>query len=153
MARECNEPGSIPLVLLHTLEKMDKEDAESFTALCRISVQLDGTYSPVVITSKFEEYQSLIGITFDKLLSLSTLGLIEMELGVLSAGYALSTDMVSAKVIYFDMEYGLSEEEKQIKVGNVLFTKSGQALCQSINVDKVEGFWEEYCLPFWKGES
>ena len=41
LARECNEPGSIPMALMYTLEKMDREDAESFTALCRIAVQLD----------------------------------------------------------------------------------------------------------------
>ena len=132
---------------------MDKEDAESFTALCRIAVQLDGIYSPVVIDSKFEDYEALIGITFDKLLSLSTLGLIEMELGELSAGYAITTDNFSQSVTYFDMEYRLPEEEKQIKVGNVLFTKSGQALCRSISVDKLEGFWEKYCLPFWESGS
>ena len=49
LARECNKPGSIPLVLLYTLEKMDKEDAEVFTTLCRIAVQLKGEYAPVII--------------------------------------------------------------------------------------------------------
>ena len=31
-----------------------------------------------------------------------------------------------------------------------MFTKSGQALCKAISVEKKEDFWEHYCLPFWK---
>lgn len=149
LAKECNEPGSIPLALLYTLEKMDKEDAEAFTALCRISIQLEGEASPVIIGSKFDEYKSLIGLTFNKLVSLNSLGLIEMDLGALSLGYVLTAEESSAKVIYYDKVYELSEE-KQISVGNVIFTKSGQALWQSIVVDEMEGYWEEYCLPFWE---
>lgn len=151
LARECNKPGSIPLVLLYTLEKMDKEDAEVFTTLCRIAVQLKGEYAPVIIGSKFGEYKSL-GITFDNLVSLNALGLIEMDLGTLSSGYVLTTEKVPEKVIYYNKEYELSEE-KNISIGNVIFTKSGQALCQSLDVDKIEGFWETYCLPFWEEES
>ena len=152
LARECNKPGSIPLVLLYTLEKMDKEDAEAFTSLCRISVQLEGEYSPMIIGSKFDEYKSLIGITFDKLLSLNALGLIEMDLGMFSSVYVLEAETVPSKIIYFDKEYELSEK-KQIGVGNVLYTKSGQALCQSIDAEKIEGFWEKYCLPFWEEDK
>lgn len=152
LARECNIPGSIPHVLLYTLEKMDKEDAEAFTALCRTVVKLEGECTPVVIGSKFAEYEMLVDINFEKLLSLNTLGLIEMDLGVLSGGYALEVETVPAKVTYFDKEYELSEE-KQINLGNVLFTKSGQALCQSIDVNKIDGFWETYCLPLWKKDE
>lgn len=82
------------------MKKMDKEDAEVFTALCRISVQLEGEYSPVIIGSKFDEYKSLIGLTFDKLVSLNSLGLIEMDLSAISSGYALTAEEFPAKVIY-----------------------------------------------------
>jgi len=149
LAKECNKPGSIPFALLYTLEKMDKEDAEAFTALCRISVQLEGEYFPVIIGSRFDEYKSLIGLTFDKLVSLNSLGLIEMDLSAIFPGYALTVEEIPAKVIYYDKVYELSEEN-EISVGNVIFTKSGQALCQSIDVDRIEGYWEAYCLPFWE---
>ena len=149
LARECNEPGSIPVTLLYTLEKMDKEDAEAFTALCRIAVELDGKLSPFIIGSKFDEYNLLVGINLDKLVSLDALGLIEMDFGTQASGYVIETDEIPAKVIYFDKEYELFDE-KQIGVGNVIFAKAGEALCQSIDVDMIEGFWENFCLPFWE---
>lgn len=152
LARECNKPGSIPLVLLYALERMDKEDAEAFTALCRTAVKFEGDYAPIIIGSKLDEYKSLIGINLDKLLNLNALGLIEMSLEPLSSGYALEAEKIPAKVIYFDKEYEISKE-KDISMGNVVFTKSGQALCQSIDVDKIEGFWETYCLPFWENNT
>lgn len=149
LARECNKPGSIPFALLYTLEKMDKEDAEAFTALCRISVHLKEEYTPVIIYSKFVEYKSLIEINFDKLISLNALGLIEMNIGVLSSGYVLESETFPTTVHYFDKEYEFFEEQ-QIPIGNVIFTKVGQALCQSIDVDEIEGFWEAYCLPHFE---
>lgn len=42
LSRECSVLESILFALLHTLERMDKEDAETFTTLCRMSVQLEG---------------------------------------------------------------------------------------------------------------
>lgn len=149
LAGECNAPGSIPISLLYTLEKMDKEDAETFTSLCRITVHLGDECAPVVIGSKFDEYTSLLGITLDKLISLNSLGLIEMNLGIFSGGYSLTTSEIPAKVTYFDKQYELLKE-KEIRVGNMLYTKSGQALCESIDVNELEGYWETYCIPFWK---
>ncbi len=149
LARECNKPGSIPFALLYTLEKMDKEDAEAFTALCRISVHLKEEYAPVIIYTKLAKYKSLIEIDFDKLVCLNALGLIEMNMGFLSTEYVLEVETFPATVQYFEKEYEFFEEQ-QIPIGNVIFTKVGQALCQSIDVDKIEGFWEAYCLPYFE---
>lgn len=146
MARECNDPGSIPFALLHTLERMDKEDAETFTTLCRMSVQLEGDYSPMIIRAKFSDYEEF-EITFDKLLNLNALGLIETSLDPLSSGYVLKTDKDLPKVICFDREYKFSGK-KEIGIGNVIYTKFGEALCQSLDVEEIEGFWEKYYLPF-----
>ena len=41
----------------------------------------------------------------------------------------------SIKVHYFDSEY-VEKETKTVRVGNVLFTKSGQALHRAISVKK-----------------
>lgn len=150
LARECNKPGSIPLILLHTLEKMDKEDAEAFTALCRVSVQFDGEYAPIIRKDRFDEYQQF-GITFDNLIDLKALGLIEMDFGALFS-YTLTTDKIPAKILYHGIEYE-HFESKTIRIGNVIFTKPGNALCKSIDVDGIDGFWEAYCLPFFKKKS
>lgn len=70
LARECNKPGSIPLALLYTLEKMDKEDAKAFIALCRTAIRIEEEYVPVIINSRFNEYQSLVGLNLHNLLNL-----------------------------------------------------------------------------------
>ena len=49
-------------------------------------------------------------------------------------------------------EYEMEKETKTVRVGNVLFTKSGQALHRAISVEKKEGFFEEYCLSMWRKE-
>lgn len=149
LARECNKPGSIPPALLYTLGKMDKEDAEAFTGLCRISVKMDEEAAPVVINERFSEYKDLIGLNFDKLLSLNALGLIEMDLGAITSCYVLESDQLPAVVTYYGKKYE-SAENLRINVGNVLFTKAGQALYQSIEAGEVDGFWEKFCIPFWK---
>lgn len=151
LARECNSPGSVPLVLLYTLEKMDKEDAETFSSLARISVKLGKIHAPVIVYKRLEDYRQF-GITFDNLLDLSALGLIEMNMEPLSAGYNITTGSVSDKVIYYDKEYEL-DGQKSVSVGNVVYTKSGEALVQAIEVEEIEGFWEEYCLPFWENKK
>lgn len=147
LARECNDPGSIPLVLLHTLEKMDRNDAEAFTALCKVSIQLEDEYSPVIIGSKFDKYEQF-GITLSSLIDLSALGLIQMDLSPLFPGYSLVAKKTPAIIKHYDAEYEF--DENTIEIGNVIFTKSGTALMLSIDTDKIEGFFEEYCLPFWQ---
>ena len=149
LARECNRPGSIPRSLLHTLEEMDKEDAETFTTLCKMSIEFEEYHAPVVIASRFDEYKQF-GLTFDGLVNLKALGLIEVDFDPMrDSVYLIEGENVSSKVVYFDMEYELSGK-KSIPVGNVIFTKTGEALIRAIAVDKIDDFWEKYCLPFWK---
>lgn len=127
---------------------MDKDDAETLTTLCRLSVQLEGDYSPVIIRKRFSDYKQF-GINFDKLVNLGALGLIEMSLDLLSSEYVLKSEKDLTKVIYHDKEREFSGK-KAIRIGNVIYTKSGRALCQSLDVEEIEGFWEKYCLPFWE---
>ncbi len=127
---------------------MDKDDAETFTTLCRLSVQLEGDYSPVIIWKRFSAYKQF-GINFDKLVNLGALGLIEMSLDPLSSEYALKYEKDPTKVIYYGKEHEFSGK-KAIYIGNVIYTKSREALCQSLDVEEIEGFWEKYCLPFWE---
>lgn len=81
--------------------------------------------------------------------SLTALGLIETDLAAVSAGYKMEIDPLPNKIIYYDMEKEL-KDKRDLQVGNVLFTKAGQALYWAIDAEKVEGFWENYCIPFWE---
>ena len=80
------------------------------------------------------------------------LGLIEANLGPIAPEYVIESESNPIKVHYFDSEYEMEKETKTVRVGNVLFTKSGQALHRAISVEKKEGFFEEYCLPMWRKE-
>ncbi len=148
LARECNEPGSIPRVLLHTLEVMDRDDAMAFMAISRITVKLDDEYAPVIPSDKLHDIMPLIGINFNNLLNLTALGLIETNFDLFHT-YVLCTEESSDKVDYFEEKYEFSGEN-QVQVGNVIFTKAGQALRKSIEVEPIEGFWDTYCVPYWK---
>lgn len=147
LAYECNNPNTIPKVLLNILSLMDKQDAEAFVAISNLSVQVDDEFVPIINQYKLDEYKKW-GITFDNLVDLKSLGLIEMD--IIEAGeFSLESNMFPAKITYFDMEYHLQYTDK-VPVGNVLFTKAGMALRRMIEAKKVDGFWEEFCLPQFK---
>ncbi len=94
-----------------------------------------------------EKYQKW-GITYDNLMDLRTLGLIDMSMGV-AAGYDIGNGKEAAKVKYFDLEYQFNHPKK-VNVGNVVFTKSGVALQRMVQARKIEEFWEKLCLPLFK---
>lgn len=93
---------------------------------------IGGGHSPIIIRTKFSSYEEL-GITFDKLLNLNALGLIEISLDLLSSEYALKSEKDSAKVIYYGKECEFSGK-KVICMAKVIYTKSGEALCQSLDM-------------------
>ena len=158
LAEECNIPGFVPKGLLHTLEKMDRNDAEQFTMLCSFSVYVvdNGVrnYSPIIIKkylSGFDSYYQSHGIGFDDLVNLKALGLIEMSVDYFSPGdYRAKFNASPIDVRYHDKHYCLPEDCEVLPVGNVILTKTGQALCRAIEVDEQEGFFEQYCIPYWK---
>lgn len=145
LATECNRCGSIPRSLLYVLSQMDREDAEAFTILCSLSINVEDDYTPFVVIRRFDEYKKW-GINYDKMLNLSSLGLIEMDLGPLAIGYSIECDINPAKVKYYDNEYQF-DNQNSVSVGGIIYTKTGQALFNAINVDKCETFWEDYVLP------
>lgn len=157
LAEECNQPGCIPRSLLHTLEQMDRNDAEQFTLLCTFSIYTinnnDKKYLPIIIWKHMEDLYEKKGITFDGLVSLKALGLIETSIGKLNPEYITDYKACPSDIHYFDKSYKLMENMIQIPIGNVIFTKVGQALCQVIETRGYENFVEEYCIPFWKEKT
>lgn len=146
LAVECEDNGSIPKGLLHILSQMDRQDAQMFTAVCTVSVRIDDEYSPVIDVRQFSHYKKY-GLDFYKLVNLRALGLIEMDFTRINA-YQIESDEVPIKVHYYNWEYELSKSKEEVNIGNVGFTKSGQALCKAIVTDEPEGFWKEYCFPY-----
>ena len=135
LATECNAANSIPSRVMMVLSQMDRDDAVLFRNLCSLSVEIEGDYSPIIEYQKFKDYAKW-GITFDNIINLMALGLIEHNLSNLSGGYLVRPDSKKRKkcirVKYFDYVYEFPQDIQEIEVGHVIFTKTGQALCKTI---------------------
>lgn len=144
LANECNEPGCVPRALLEILPRMDKEDAENFSLIYRMAIRMGKSASPIIDTVNIDKYAQW-GLALDTLIDLTSLGLINTN----SNSYFLASETGETTVQYFDEIYPLSET-KRIAVGGAIFTKAGKALYHSICVEKLDGFYEKICLPYWK---
>jgi len=151
LAEECNEPGTIPKALLHTLEQMDKHTAIAFMSVAAVSVNYidDGKmeYNPIILDDKFNAYYKSIGINLDNLIELQSLGLIKIGEGFTSYSMQCSAPVV---VHYHNQEYQLPE---RFNVGEVVYTRIGKVLCSVVKTEKVEGFFDKICIPFWEKEK
>ncbi len=54
LADECSDPGTIPKSVLFILQKMDKDDALSFTNLCSLVINVCGEETPFISQSFFQ---------------------------------------------------------------------------------------------------
>ncbi len=153
LAEECNEPNSIPKALLHILEQMDKKDAIFFSTVCSVSVYVEEEtkiYSPIIVESYMEKFYSKIGINYDSLVDLQALGLLEMNMGLGDNTYITTYEKNPIVIKYCGKEYEFPEGMNSFHMGNVIFTKAGQALCRAISVEERKEFWENYCIPIWE---
>jgi len=154
LKEECNVPNSIPKALLNILSQMDKKDAEVFSILCSLSVYIyeNGIkmYAPIIIASHFDDYYSKIGIEYNMLSDLQSLGLIEIGLDISDDIYMIDNIKKPINIHYFDESYKLPDSMDYFLCGNVIYTKSGSALCRALNVEKRKGFFDKYCVPMFE---
>lgn len=157
LAEECNAPGSIPKSLLHIMEQMDKDMAESFMKVASVSVWYEHEgkiiYSPIITGAILEDYYRELGIKYGDLVELQSVGLIKMDFGLAESSYVQSPEFSPIVVHYYDQEYTIPNDKQEFIIGNVVLTGSGEALCRTINVPAIEGFFEERCVPFWERTS
>ncbi|MBQ7768057.1 MAG: DUF2806 domain-containing protein [Oscillospiraceae bacterium] len=154
LAQECNAPGSIPKSLLHIMEQMDRDMANTFMAVASISIwhidQGKQVWTPVIIGPVLDDYYKALGITYDALVNLQSVGLINMEFGLAESAYVQTRDAVcSDDIHYHDKVYSLTAGQSEFPVGNVIYTGAGNSLCHAIVPSKVEHFFEEKCIPLW----
>ena len=153
LAEECNKPNSIPKGLLHILEQMDREDAFSFSRVRSVSVSYtDNTgdsYTPVILFNSERSFYESIGITFEALFNLKSLGLIEFVPST-DEVYFVGSLVKPVNIRYHDEIYTLPDGKNEFRTGSVIFTRVGVALRKAISVEKIDGFFQKYCLPFWE---
>lgn len=76
-----------------------------------------------------------------------------MDFGLAESSYVQSPEFSPIVVHYYDQEYTIPNDKQEFNIGNVVLTGSGEALCRTINVPAIEGFFEERCVPFWERTS
>lgn len=154
LAEEFNTPGCIPRSLLHIIEQMDKDMAKQFMSIAAVSVYVDEgnvrEYYPIIWANHMSDYKTKFGITIDSLVDLQSIGLIEAQLGPFASGFSISVHSKPASIHYFDQTFCKDNENDEFAIGNVVFTKAGNALCRAVKVKKIEGFFNEYCITQWK---
>ena len=155
LAEECNSPGSIPKAVLHILSQMDGKHAESFALVCSLSVYIQTDngleYTPVIPYYEYENFFRRAGLKFEALIDLKAIGLIDVKVSSSLFSSFVMDELESRVVNYFDRRYTLPEALSYLSVGSVVFTRVGEALCKAIGQKEIDGFFEECCVPFWRG--
>lgn len=151
LANEFEEPGCNPPNMIRILSEFTPAYARAFRTLCSmramvIDIDEKGKiesvqWSGIIIYRENEEYMRKLGITFEVLSELETLGVIKFNS---VTGYCL-TDMKGKKVLLHlngDVIETGSCPEQIFPVGNVLFTSAGEALSTITEQYMVEGYEE-----------
>jgi len=147
LADEANNPGKFSKQTINILSSMNKSDALLFQTLCGYGWNI-GVFSPLIYNFTDEVYIKS-GITFDSILSLKELGLLNLELT-----YNFTSNFHGGnKVVvdYFSSAYEInfSNQEYSIKKGKVLLSRAGIELAQICKSEPVPGFLE-YVLDYWE---
>lgn len=157
LAEECNMPGSIPKSLLHIMEQIDKDMAEAFVKIASVTVWYEHNgnriYTPIITGNTLDDYYKDLGIRYGDLVELQSVGLVEQNFGLAESSFAQIPNFAPIVVHYYNHEYTIPNNKQEFSTGNVVYTGAGAALCKTITVAEVEGFFEERCIPFWEKEA
>lgn len=153
LAAECNKPNTKSKHLLNVLSLMGKEEAQIFERLSRFCVTNTSrtSYCPIIRGCLLDEYYKKYGLNFDDLLTLKSLGLIDISFtdseGDYSIGFTLDE---SNDFVYGNDCFTFPEGIKNIRVGGVVFTKVGKELFSVFSPEPIEGFFSDICIPLWE---
>lgn len=132
LAGEVNQPGKFSKSLIHTLSVIDDSQARVFCNISRYCMReknSENIHPIIFIATNVDTYKAL-GIDFESLVELENLGLLqcnfEKEFIFSERKYLVYRN----RVIEI---YGTQKSKNKIKVGNVLFTKNGQALYKIVD--------------------
>lgn len=120
LAEECNHPGQLSKQLLHIVSMMDRQDAQTFTNICRFSLVIDcddedtRKYKyPLFLNSRLDDYYFQYGINLDNLRSLESYGLIErIQDHNLNTCYVLDTEHDIKGVSYYRHRFDYPADKK-----------------------------------------
>ena len=79
-----------------------------------------------------------------------------MSIGLFTNEYALSSEKSKPIKVYYGTEsYVPKNQSSEICVGDILYTKSGNALCNALSesIDIRYEYFKEYCIPYWNNKK
>ena len=148
LAKEYEEPGSTPFNMTRILSEITPRYAEVFKNICsmrRITVVVDDEGKEIVsrddVVVPFENNSGFfgkVGIYFNSLCELETLGLIKFDS---FAGYTES-DLPKGHILTYvnGVTKEIKGEKDNIPCGNVMLTSSGNCLKNIIEQEKINNY-------------
>lgn len=133
LAEECMKPDSVPTRLVHILSNLDRQSAQAFFTICNLCLEDSELYFTPIIFHKQDFFRDL-GLSFIILSELDSIGLIRFAPTV---QHAISSDdplitEYEHDFIYNSSIYSVKSNKSLIRIGDVLLTEAGQALCRII---------------------
>jgi len=150
LSGEANSPGSFSKRTVNLLSDLDKKDAELFQTLCRFGWFI-GSFSPLVFDPQDDIYKNL-GITFESLSHLDSLGLIQFN-GL--SGFSRQGLPKSFSVAYCGQPLPLvmlQDSNNVLDIGKVLLSQAGIELSKIVQAPRVDGFYE-YAKDKWQAHA
>ena len=144
LAGEANSPGSFSKYTVNLLQNIGKVEAMLFESLCQVSCYIDDELTPFVIDFQEEVYQK-IGINFDTLSDLDTLGLIKFQPAF---GFKREGFSETVKIRYYGESsiFRFSNNEKNsLNFGTVMFSKAGRELSSIVLQGNLCWFYDFVC--------
>jgi hypothetical protein len=147
LAREANQPGSFSMRAVNTLASMDKHEAESLLRLCNFCFKGQGLAPAPVVFSWDADIYTKNGVTFDAMVNLESIGLVQIAQGLTSIGVEHEGRLV---VAYFNTRTILEVPKKRmVSFGKVRLNPVGQQLLTILNISPVPGF-RDYAITQWE---
>ena len=146
LSKEYEKPGSVPLNIGRILSELTKDKAEAFINICSMNVIMDllddnsnctARRKDIIVpyTGNSKEMEKL-GITFEMLNELETIGLIKFK-----DLFEYVTDSINARYIILHInnkvEAYIEHKNETLPKGNVFLTKSGLCLCNLLEERKI----------------
>lgn len=153
LASECNTPGSMPKSLLGILEQMDKPMADTFMKIASCSVWYNENgrrrYAPLIfLPLNNNDLCNKLGICYDDLIDLESVGLIKISNSLKKSSYSRK---YAGVIHYFDKEVRINPWGGEMEIGNVEYSKAGEALCAAVKPDEICGFLTDHIMKLMAG--
>lgn len=151
LSNEFDNPGTTPPNMIRILSEMTPTYAKAFKVLCSMRVLLiyisnddciaKKSWNIAVPFNENEEFMDNLGISFEIINELETIGVIKFEPLI---GYAEKGENDTKMLVYINgktMEVTHYDPEN-VPIGNVILTSAGEALKRITTVDEIENYDE-----------